>query len=143
MKKINFKNIHIGKLIEIRSKELKIEETRISNFMKCSREEIKAMYKEKSLNTELLLKWSKLLEYDFFRIYSQHLILYAPQSNTSYNRLSDTPSSLPHFRKNIYTIEIISFILGQIETGEMTKAQVIERYKIPRTTLYKWTEKYK
>ncbi len=33
------------------------------------------MYKQKNLDTEMLLKWSKLLEYDFLRIYSQHLIL--------------------------------------------------------------------
>ena len=50
--------------------------------------------------------------------------------------------TLPQFRKNIYTKEIIEFILGKIESGEMTKNQVMERYSIPKTTLYKWISKY-
>ena len=52
-------------------------------------------------------------------------------------------SALPQFRKNIYTKEIIDFILERIENGEMTKNQVIEQYGIPKTTLYKWIDKYK
>ena len=57
-----------------------IEISRICNFMHCSEKEIQQMYQAKSLDAELLLKWSKLLGYDFFRIYTQHLILYAPPS---------------------------------------------------------------
>ncbi|MGL5233955.1 MAG: transposase, partial [Empedobacter falsenii] len=30
-----------------------------------------------------------------------------------------------------------------IETGEMKIVEVIERYHIPKTTLYKWISKYK
>lgn len=99
------------------------------------------MYKHKSLDTEILLRWCKLLEYDFFRIYSQHLILYAPPSTKKENP-KKKKSSLPKFRKNIYTKEVIEFILGKIESGEMTKNQVMERYSIPKTTLYKWISKY-
>ena len=33
--------------------------------MKATEAEIKEMYKEEHLSTDLLLKWSKLLEYDF------------------------------------------------------------------------------
>jgi hypothetical protein len=28
------------------------------------------MYEQQDLSTDILLKWSKLLEYDFFRLYS-------------------------------------------------------------------------
>lgn len=77
---MNFKNIHIGKMIEKRVAESGIVASRICNFMKCKEDEICKMYKNKSLDTDILLKWSKILEYDFFRIYSQHLILYAPIS---------------------------------------------------------------
>ena len=38
------------------------------------------MMNAKSIDTETLLKWSNLLDYDFFRVYTQHLILYAPLS---------------------------------------------------------------
>ena len=52
-------------------------------------------------------------------------------------------TSLPRFRKNIYTKEIIDFVLEQINTKEMTKTEVMERYGIPKTTLYKWISKYR
>ncbi|MDR6404059.1 MULTISPECIES: hypothetical protein [Chryseobacterium] len=61
------------------------------------------------------------MEYDFFRIYSQHLILFAPQANIAYNRRSGIKkeSELPGFRKNIYTIEIINFIL-ELQKTDLT-----------------------
>ncbi|WP_334126387.1 transposase [Empedobacter brevis] len=138
---MNFKDIHIGILINQLVTERGIEISRICNFMKYTENEIEDMYQQKSLDTELLLKWSKLLEYDFFRLYSQHLILYAPPSATK--EIKAKKASLPHFRKNIYTKEMIGFILEQINTGQMTKNNVIQRYRIPKTTLYKWIEKYK
>ena len=115
--------------------------SRICNFFKFSEEELKAAYSQRSLDTELLLKWSKLLDYDFFRIYTQHLILYAPPSAEQKDKKKQT--SLPKFRKNIYTQEIINFVLEQIESGKMSKPQVIEKYGIPKTTLYKWISKFK
>lgn len=95
------------------------------------------MYKQKNLTTDILLKWCKLLEYDFFRLYSQHLILYAPPAKQKENEKNKN-SSLPQFRKNIYTKEIIDFILEQISNGKMIKNEVIEQYRIPKTTLFKW-----
>ena len=138
---MNFKNIHIGTLINQAVTESGIEMSRICNFMKCEEEEVKQIYLQENLSTDILLKWSKLLEYDFFRIYSQHLILYAPVSADNENTKTQK-TNLPQFRKNIYTKEIIDFILEQISSGEMTKTQVMEKYKIPKTTLYKWISKY-
>ena len=140
---MNFKNIHIGTLINQAVTESGIAMSRICNFMKCTEKKITEMYQSKSLDTELLLRWSKLLEYDFFRVYSQHLILYAPPSTIEKNKKNNVKSKLPQFRKNIYTKEIIDFILEQIEKKEMTKNQIMERYRIPKTTLYKWISKHK
>ena len=117
--------------------------SRICNFLKCSKEEIEKMYTQENLSTDILLKWSKLLDYDFFRVYTQHLILYAPLSAVDEETKVKKKSSLPQFRKNIYTKEIINFVLEQINTKEMTKTEVMERYGIPKTTLYKWISKYK
>ncbi|WP_431610624.1 transposase [Chryseobacterium sp. 'Rf worker isolate 10'] len=139
---MNFKDIHIGILIAQRVAESGLKTIRICNFLKCNEKEILEMYQSKSLDVEIILKWSKLLEYDFFRLYTQHLILYAPQLAT-HKALTTTKSELPAFRKNIYTKEVIDFILELIETGEKTKAQVIQEYSIPKTTLYKWIDKYK
>lgn len=141
----NLKNIHIGKMIEIRIAESGIEISRICNFLKCTEEEVKIMCASKSLDTEILLRWSKLLEYDFFRIYTQHLIFYSPPEkiNQGQDSSAKVKSKLPHFRKNIYTKEMIDFILERLELGEMTKAQIVERYRIPKTTMSNWINKYK
>ncbi|WP_160138490.1 helix-turn-helix domain-containing protein [Chryseobacterium sp. c4a] len=138
---MNFKNIHIGEMIETLVTERRIELPRICNFFKSSEEDIEKMYKAKSMDTEALLKWSKLLEYDFFRIYSQHMILYAPHS-PSETQQGSKKISLPQFRKNIYTQEIIDFILEQVHKGEMSRIEIMKRYRIPKTTLYKWINKY-
>lgn len=136
-----YKNIHIGILIYARVKECNIEYSRICNFFKCTEEEIEKMFNQSSLDSDLILKWSKLLEYDFFRLYSQHIILYAPQGNTLLK--TNNKSQLPQFRKNIYTQEIIDFILELIEKNKKTKNEIIKEYRIPKTTLYKWLSKYK
>ena len=139
---MNLKEIHIGQIIEKGIEERGIELSRICNFLKCSEEEINEMYKQKNLDTDMLLRWSKLQEYDFFRIYSQHLILYAPPVTNQKEQIN-SKTTLPQFRKNIYTKEIIDFILEQIDSEELTINEIMLRYKIPRTTIYKWIRKYK
>lgn len=144
MKTFDLKHIHIGSIIKKRITETGIEAPRICNFLKCTEEEIENMYNAKSLDSEIILKWSKLLKYDLFRIYTQHLILFAPQANANYKDTSNIQQSpRTPFRKNIYTKELIDFILDIIEKGEKTKLQIIEDYRIPKTTLYKWLSKYK
>ncbi|MDV7697417.1 helix-turn-helix domain-containing protein [Chryseobacterium soli] len=138
----HFKNIHLGSLIKKRSEELKIEVSRICNFLHCTEKDIEEMFLCKSLDSEILLRWSKLLGYDFFRLYSQHLILYAPPAAVSKINLPVQTTNLPQFRKNIYSKEIIDHILEIITNGEKTKNQVIKEYNIPKTTLYKWFNKY-
>lgn len=139
-----FKDIHIGQIIFERVQEYGIEISRICNFMNLTEKEVEHMYNCESLESSIILKWSKLLEYDFFRIYSQHLILYSPPSKIQViNSKSITNSKIPQFRKNIYTKEIIDFIIELIDSEEKTKKQIIEEYNIPKTTLYKWITKHK
>uniref|UniRef100_A0AAU6WP70 Transposase n=2 Tax=Chryseobacterium TaxID=59732 RepID=A0AAU6WP70_9FLAO len=89
------------------------------------------------------MRWSKLLKYDFFRLYSQHLILFSPAQKNSGNKDKASESRLPNFRKNIYTKEIIDFILDLILSGEKTNLEINRKYEIPTTTLYKWLSKYR
>ncbi|WP_294243348.1 helix-turn-helix domain-containing protein [uncultured Chryseobacterium sp.] len=135
----------MGTLIKKRSDELGIGINRLSNFLKCTEEEIKSMYKAESIDSHLLLRWSKILEYDFFRIYSQHLILHAPATGNTvdHSPAKKTKNALPQFRKNIYSKELIDYMLELVETGRKTKIEIIEQYKIPKTTLYKWIAKYR
>ena len=120
-----------------------MDEVRACRFLNCSREEIEDLVIKESLDSLEVLRWSKLLEYDFFRIYSHHLILYAPPGSDSGKKTSSQKSSLPQFRKNIYTKEIIAFILERIDKKEMTVSQVIKEYRIPKTTIHRWLAKYK
>lgn len=139
--KTDFKNIHIGQFIAKRVKECDMDNVRICNFFSCSQQEVEEMYIKQDLSSDMLLKWSKLLRYDFFRLYTQHLVLYSPPDSSE--RKEDTVSkALPVFRKHIYTKELISFVIDQINIGEMNKNDVITKYRIPKTTLYKWLSKY-
>ncbi|QQV01722.1 MULTISPECIES: transposase [Chryseobacterium] len=132
-----YKNIHIGKYIKemVVNKEISLE--RICNFLGKDEDFVEKVYESPSVDTDILLRWSKLLEFDFFRLYTSHLILYAPPSapNKKTDKKNDTT---PRFRKNIYTQEIKDFILGRIESGEMTQAEVIKEYSIPKSTLHRW-----
>lgn len=110
--------------------------------MRCEEDDIKEMLNNKSIEADVLLRWSKLLEYDFFRIYSQHLILFAPQASIGYKQEKEKTSKMPVFRKNVYTKEIIDYLLMLIHTKEKTPGEIIKEYKIPKTTLYKWIKKY-
>lgn len=139
--KLDYKKIHIGSLIRKEVESNNIESSRICNFMNCKENEIQDMYEAVSLPSNILLQWCKLLEYDFFRIYSQHLILFSAK-NSSIASSQENKISLPTFRKNLYTKEIIKFVLELVRTGKKTNAQIIEEYKIPKTTLLKWIEKY-
>ena len=141
---MEIKNIHIGNIIRNLWKEREVTLERVCDFFQCEEEEITSMLNSKSIETEKLLQWSKLLEYDFFRIYSQHLILFSPKSIRKYKeKRKNSTSKAPVFKKNVYTKEIIDYLLGLIRDGEKTPQQIIEEYRIPKTTLYRWIQKYK
>lgn len=142
----NIKHIHIGQMILERWKEMEISMERTTNFIEKKEEEIYRMFDQATLDSGLLLRWSKLLEYDFFRLYSHHLILYAPKAAVQQKKPEETvrsSSSLPEFRKHVYTKEVIDYLLKLIDHKEKTPAQIITEYRIPKTTLYKWMNKYR
>ncbi|MEG0930765.1 transposase [Algoriella sp.] len=136
------KEIHIGSLIKKRVEELNIDTKRIISFFKIySEKDINTQYDNASIDTSDLLKWSKLLEYDFFRIYTQHIILYAPVGKVD-TSTSPKTTSLPNYRKNVYTKEIIDFVLD-LHTKENKKIQEIsDEYNIPKNTIHNWIKKY-
>ncbi|RNA63284.1 transposase [Chryseobacterium nematophagum] len=140
-KSFTFKNFHIGELIHLKVLESEIETSCICSFFNCEERELEKMYASKSLELDILLSWSKLLHYDFFRIYSQHLILYSRQATAGSKSSKNSIKSL-EFRKNIYSKGIIDFILELIEEEKKTTKQIIEEYGIPSSTLHTWIKKY-
>lgn len=140
----NFKQIHIGKFIRQRMLECGISVERAAKFLKVSEEEVENVQKKISLDSQLLLCWSKLLEYDFFRIYSQHLILYAPQDTNKAlrDRKKAKHTELPVFKKNIYTHEVIMYLIELVESGRKSTRDIQSKYNIPTTTILRWINKY-
>ena len=105
------------------------------------------VFSTNDISCSLLLKISKVLKYDFFRVYSHHLLLYSHlemrftrNDNVAYSIKKS--KMLPSFTKNAYTPEIISFLIKKLVSNKMTKADIIQKYKIPKTTLYRWCNKY-
>lgn len=64
----------------------------------------------------MLLRWSKLLKCDFFRVYSQHFILYSPQKSSIGNVIKE--SALPVLIKNVYTLEVIEYLVELVNSGK-------------------------
>ncbi|RNA61588.1 transposase [Chryseobacterium nematophagum] len=140
-KTFTFKNFHIGKLIHFKVLENKIDPSCICSFFNCEEDELEKMYASQSLGLDILLSWSKLLHYDFFRVYSQYLILYGRRTTAGAKSSKKNIKSL-EFRKNIYSKGIIDFILELIQKEKKTTKQIIEEYGIPSSTLHTWIKKY-
>jgi len=140
---MDIKNIHIGSHIKkiAQIKELSI--TRACIFLKCSHKDILNMYEKDTLETKLLLRWSKLLEYNFFMLYHSHLQIFSPKAaSTKLLSAKEKDREQYEFRKNIYSEEIILWLLEKIEHGELTTQEIIKKYNIPRTTIYRWKKRH-
>lgn len=141
-----YKKIHIGKLIGQRMTEMGINTEKMAGKLGIETDSFDKILESEEIPVGQMMKISKILEYDFFRLYSMHILLYAPPRmglNPGRCNKGITPDThLPGFRKNAYTIEIIKFILDKIKTGEMTVPEIITKYNIPKTTIYRWKHKY-
>ncbi|GAA4161143.1 hypothetical protein GCM10022217_26360 [Chryseobacterium ginsenosidimutans] len=80
--------------------------------------------KWESLEMKVLLRYCKLLKYMLCQRVERVAIIYKTNLN-------------------IYTNELMDFILELINDEKKIKAQMINEYRIPKTILYKWIKKYK
>ena len=141
---MNFKTIHIGSVILEQVQRQQITIQRICKFFGYTPEEIETMYTRESLDSNDLLKWSKLLRYNLFLYYQNHLILYAPSGASIGNKkgLKDSYSNNSRlFRKNIYTQEIKDYMIDLVLKRGKTAIEVAEKYNIPKNTIYRWLRK--
>lgn len=99
------------------------------------------MFEEETLDSGILLKWSKLLDYNFFMFYHTHLQLYKPVASTAKIKTVNNENGSYDFRKNLYSPEIIDWLLKQMDSGELSINEIMEKYKIPKTTVYRWKKK--
>lgn len=63
--------MRIGEKVEARAKELRIGPTELARKIKTTKQNIYHIYKRESIDTELLMRLSKVLDYDFFQYYSE------------------------------------------------------------------------
>ena len=141
---MDYKKIHIGKHIKYVAEFKNLSISRACVFLKCSHQDILEMYTKESIECNLLVKWCKLLDYNFFMFYHSHLQLYKPSAAIA--KLSSIEKQQPEirnyiFKKNLYMPEIIDWIIEKFNSNELTIKEIIEDYNIPRTTIYRWIKK--
>lgn len=61
--------IHLGKLIQDKAREKKYSQQDLGELINRSKQNVGDIYKRQSIDSELLLKLSEVLEYDFFSVY--------------------------------------------------------------------------
>jgi hypothetical protein len=61
--------MRMGQKVEARAKELRIGPTELARKIKSSKQNVYNIYKRTSIDTELLARLSKVLDYDFFQHY--------------------------------------------------------------------------
>ena len=142
---MDYKNIHIGSHIRSVSVHRGMTLSRASSYFGCGAQSILDVYSSGSIDSALLLRWCKLLDYNFFMFYHSHLQLYSPSSSLARLESVKGESSLEgySFRKNLYSPDIINWLMIKIDSGELSISEVMSRYKIPKTTIYRWRKKYK
>jgi hypothetical protein len=142
--KSNFlvRNVNIGLIINEVIKIKKVKLYQFASNLGVSRTELNKYLKSESIDTMILLKISKILRYDFFRLYSSHLMLHHGISNNLNRNKQEFIIQGINIRKNVYTKEMVSFLILKVRSNEMKANEVIKRYGIPKTTFYKWLQKY-
>ena len=66
--------IHIGKLIHEEMLRQERTPTWLARKINCERANVYYIFRQPSINTDLLLRGSVALNFDFFRLYSDELI---------------------------------------------------------------------
>jgi hypothetical protein len=62
--------LHIGEKIRARAKDLRVGPTELARQIKTSKQNVYGIYRRASIDTELLQKLSRALEFDFFAYYA-------------------------------------------------------------------------
>lgn len=65
--------LHIGEIIRQKMLEQHVSVVYLARHLSCSRNNVYKLLSKYSLDTEVLMKISKLLNYDFFYLYSEEI----------------------------------------------------------------------
>lgn len=82
--------IHIGEKIKERAKELRIGPTELAKIVSTSKQNIYGIFKRESIDSSLLQKFCKALNYDFFSFYANPKL--PPNTDTQSKKSKPYPS---------------------------------------------------
>lgn len=105
--------MHIGKMIQARVKELHVKPTELAKTLSTSKQNLYGIFKRKSIDTDLLVKISKALDFDFFSYYSG---------------LSLTA----HTRPERYQTRVETILEEELERNRHELKQMQEKYELLR-----------
>ena len=91
--------IHIGEKIKQRAEELRIGSTELGKLVNTSKQNVYGIYKRKSIDSEMLRKLAKALDYDFFQYYNIETTLLANEPVSVYGKKSKQLVSVEEYQK--------------------------------------------
>jgi vacuolar-type H+-ATPase subunit I/STV1 len=96
--------VHIGEKIRLRAKELRIGPTELGKKIHTSKQNITGIYKRRSLDAELLSKFSRALHFDFFQFYQQEGFTTAEEGAAGYgkkNKMAQLQEEVQKLKKEL------------------------------------------
>ena len=91
--------VHIGEQVRKRAKELRIGPTELGRLINTSKQNVYGIYRRRSVDTELLHKLSKALQFDFFQYFATDKQKLAQEDLTGY------PSTTVKLKKEISSLK--------------------------------------
>jgi len=91
--------VNIGEKIKQRAKELRVGPTELGKMINTSKQNVYGIYKRKSIDTEMLRKLSKALNYDFFQYYLHDNLSFLGESQPYYGKKGKSAVSADEFQK--------------------------------------------
>ena len=98
--------IHIGKQIQRKCVERKIGTTEFAKNINTTKQNVYAIFKRESIDTSLLLKISKVLRYDFFKVYNDQLNIDELASLTSEQKIIIQDKEIIYLKQ---LVEVLKF----------------------------------
>lgn len=112
-----FVPMHIGQLIKAKAKELNVGTTELARRLKVTKQNVYGIFNRESIDTELLDKIGRILDYDFF----QHFISTRDVSVNDLPKYPDLEHDVKHISRQLRDVqekyELLKALYEQ-ETGK-------------------------
>jgi hypothetical protein len=108
--------VHIGEKIRQRAKELRVGPTELGKKIHTSKQNITGIYKRRTIDAELLAKFSKVLQYDFFRYYQPEGSLHAAEEAGVYLKKNRQAEEIRKLKKELEDLREKYELLKRLNT---------------------------